>query len=161
MESLRRALRNDREIHLDRAALDMATIEFPKIDPRHYTGLLDTFARRIARRLKPGSDGPEYVREINRYLFEDLKLKGNETDYYNPKNSCLNEVLDQRLGIPITLSLVYMEVARRLGKTVNGIGLPGHFVIEYRDEHYSTFLDPFHAGREIAIEQAWEPASHA
>lgn len=161
MKSLRAGLRNDNQVNLDEAALDIASIEYPDLDPQHYTGLLDTIARRIGRRLNPGSDGPSCVREISRYLFEDLALKGNESDYYDPRNSCLNDVLDRRLGIPITLSVIYMEVARRLGKTVNGIGLPGHFVIEYRDENYSTFLDPFHGGLELRIEQVWEPASQS
>src|SRR5439155_6487123 len=73
-------------------------------------------------------------------------FRGNERDYYNAGNVCLNRVLETRLGIPITLSVVYIEVARRLAKPVTGVGLPGHFVIRYDDGQFATYIDPFHGG---------------
>jgi regulator of sirC expression with transglutaminase-like and TPR domain len=79
-------------------------------------------------------------------------------DYYDPRNSCLNDVLERKLGIPISLSVVYLEIGRRLAKPVFGIGLPGHFVIEYEDGLYSSFIDPFHQGELLNREQCHQIA---
>ena len=79
-----------------------------------------------------------------RLLFDVLQFRGNEEDFYDPRNSCLNSVLMRRLGIPISLSVVYIEIARRLNKPVFGIGLPGHFIVVYQDSESRYFLDPFH-----------------
>jgi regulator of sirC expression with transglutaminase-like and TPR domain len=84
-------------------------------------------------------------------LFHELGFRGDETHYNDPRNSCLNYVLDRRTGIPITLSLVYSEVARRLGRPVTGVGLPGHFIVQYDDGEFSAYLDPFHEGRLLTI----------
>jgi regulator of sirC expression with transglutaminase-like and TPR domain len=128
-------------IHLDEAALLLATIEFPGLEIEPFLRILDSYATELhARR---GS----FVATANHYLFNELGFTGNSADYYNPANSCLNEVLTSRTGIPITLSLVYLEIARRLGKPVFGIGLPGHFVVQYDDGSYSTYIDVFHGGR--------------
>jgi len=86
----------------------------------------------------------------NLYLSHELKFTGNKTDYYAPANSCLNEVLTRKTGIPITLSVVYLEIARRLGKPLFGIGFPGHFLLQYDDGAYSTYIDPFRGGRLLA-----------
>ena len=80
-----------------------------------------------AERLSAEADGEEFIHTMNEYLFEELGFQGNQQEYYHPANSCLNEVLTKRVGIPITLSVVYMEIARRLGRTVHGIGLAGAF----------------------------------
>src|SRR5688572_222922 len=88
------------------------------------------------------------IRALNEYLFETLHFVGNRDKYEDPRNSCLNEVLDRRTGIPITLSVVYMEVARRAGLQVDGINFPGHFLVRCPETQNSPFLiiDPFHAG---------------
>ena len=88
------------------------------------------------------------IRALNAYLFETLHFVGNRDKYEDPRNSCLNEVLDRRTGIPITLSVVYMEVARRAGLQVDGINFPGHFLVRCPETQNSPFLiiDPFHAG---------------
>jgi regulator of sirC expression with transglutaminase-like and TPR domain len=111
------------------------------------------------------------VRVANQYLFEEAGFRGNEAEYYDPRNSCLDAVLDRRTGIPITLSVVYIEVARRLGQPVAGIGLPGHFIVQYNDGKYCTFADPFHGGkllsedecrvlaREVGVDIATEPST--
>src|SRR5690349_11631700 len=125
----------------------MATIEHPGLAREPYLSALDGIANGIAMRLRRQNDGPHFIETANHCLFEDLGLRGNEAEYYDPRNSCVNEVLDRKLGIPITLSLVYMEVARRLRRPVFGIGLPGHFIVQYDDDEYSTFIDPFHAGK--------------
>ncbi len=134
------------------AALEIARIEYPDLDPAQYLQLLDRHAFEIATRADDLSDGRNFVETANAYLFGELRLEGNNTNYYSAENSCLNRVLDTSLGIPITLSLVYMEVARRLAKPVHGIALPGHFVIQYDDGDYATFIDPFHGGMLIDLD---------
>ncbi len=139
----------DADVPLDRAALELARIEFPELDAEAFLALLDSHAAELSARLHGAREGLAYVTEANRYLFEELGFHGNTNDYYNPRNSCLNEVLTARTGIPITLSLVYIEIARRLEQPVQGIGLPGHFIVRYDDGVYSVFLDPFHGGRRL------------
>ena len=136
----------DERIELDRAALLLATIEFPDLDIQPFLELLDSHARELSARLQAGGDGLDYIAAANEYLFSDLGFRGNAEDYYNPRNSCLNEVLTNRTGIPISLSVVYMEIARRLGRRVHGIGLPGHFIVQYDDGDYDAYIDPFHGG---------------
>ena len=132
-----------RDLPLDEAALLLATIEFPGLEVKPFLQILDSYAAELAERLHSWSD---YVPAANHYLFHELGFSGNAADDYNPANSCLNEVLTSRTGIPITLAVVYLEIARRLAKPVFGIGLPGHFVVEYDDGLYSTYIDPFHGG---------------
>jgi regulator of sirC expression with transglutaminase-like and TPR domain len=145
----------DASLPLDRAALELAAIEFPEIEADAFVGLLDSHAAELRAHLRGARDGEAYVREANRYLFDELGFRANTADYYDPKNSCLNEVLTARTGIPITLSLVYMEIARRLGRPVAGVGLPGHFIVRYDDRLYSTFIDPFHGGRLLGPEDCF------
>lgn len=147
MEVLRQILSGrQREADLDRAALELAALEFPGLDIEPFLGILDSYAIELAGRLPDPCDGPAFVSAANRYFFTDLGFAGNAGDYYNPLNSCLNAVISSRTGIPITLSLIYMEVARRLAKPVYGIGLPGHFLVQFDDGLFSTFIDPFHGG---------------
>ena len=136
----------DNTMELDRAALNLATVEFPQLDFHPSLQALDRYAFDIADRCSDLSDGEEFVRVANAYLFQEIGLRGNSDDYYNPHNSCLNHVLNRSLGIPITLSVIYMEIGRRLAKRIVGIGLPRHFVIQYDDGNYSTYIDPFHGG---------------
>lgn len=150
---LLKALRADPEIPLDVAALDLALIEFPALDPGPYLSLLDEMAAAIENRMQGGSHGRAFVATANRYLFEERAFRGNESGYYDPRNSCLNFVLEHRTGIPITLSLVYLEIARRLSRPVFGVGLPGHFVILYDDSEYATYIDPYHGGRLLTREE--------
>jgi regulator of sirC expression with transglutaminase-like and TPR domain len=132
---------------LDIVALQLAAIEYPEVPVEPFLLLLDSHARELEERIDENTPGPEFIQTMNRYLFEELGFRGNADDYYNPANSCLNEVLTSRTGIPITLSLLYMEVSRRLDRTVLGIGLPGHFVVQYYDDEFTAFIDPFNGGR--------------
>jgi len=124
----------------------MATIETPGLDPSPFLAVLDRMAAQLGSRLGNESDGRGFIRAANAYLFDELNFTGNETAYYDPRNSCLDQVLDRRVGIPITLSVVYIEIARRLGRPISGVGLPGHFIIRYDDGQYATYIDPFHRG---------------
>jgi len=146
VQALISALAGENEGALDAAALEMASIEFPSLIPGPYLERLDEMGRELGDETD-GMSGPEFLAQANTYLFSEIGFRGNERNYYDPRNSCLNWVLDQRTGIPITLSLVYIEVARRIGRPVFGIGLPGHFVIRYDDGEFSTYVDPFNGGK--------------
>jgi len=152
MEALRAALSERPEARLDVAALEIASIETPELDPQPCLATLDRLASEIASRLPNGVSGREFVAAANRYFFEELGFHGNEMDYNDPRNNCLNYVLDRRTGIPIALSVVYIEVARRLGQPVSGIGLPGHFIVEYNDGKFTAYIDPFHSGRLLSMD---------
>lgn len=141
---------------LDVAALEMAQIEHPGLDPAPWLRELDHLALEIAERAGDLSDARRFLSVANHYLFDELGFHGNQTYYYDPRNSCLNDVLAYRTGIPITLSLVYMEVARRLAKPLFGIGAPGHFLVEYEDGDLSLYLNPFHKGRVLTRDQCEE-----
>ena len=109
-------------LHLDEAALLLATLEFPGLDPGPSLRILDSHAAELDARLRNGAG---FVTAAKGYLFDELGFTGAASaDYYNPSNSCLNEVLRLKTGIPITLSVVYLEIARRLGQPVFGIGFP-------------------------------------
>jgi regulator of sirC expression with transglutaminase-like and TPR domain len=145
----------DSGIELDEAALRLATIEYPDLDIKPYLRLLDSYAARVGARL---GSGVSFVEAANRYLFAEMGFIGNTADYYNPANSCLNEVLTSKKGIPITLAVIYIEIARRLKKPVFGIGLPGHFLVEYNDGLASTYIDVFHGGRLLDAPDCYELA---
>jgi regulator of sirC expression with transglutaminase-like and TPR domain len=156
--ALRAALKSDADVTLDIAALEMAAIETPGLDPVRYLTALDRMAAELASRFSNKPDGPRFVRTLNKYLFDELNFSGNEAAYYDPRNSCLDQVLDRRMGIPITLSVVYIEVARRLERPVSGVGLPGHFVVRYDDGKYATYIDPFHRGKLLSEEDCRQMA---
>jgi regulator of sirC expression with transglutaminase-like and TPR domain len=149
------------DLELDRAALALAAIEYPDLDAGSFLGILDSYAIELAGRLPDSCDGQQFVAAANDYLFDELGFTGNAKNYYDPRNSCLNEVLAGRTGIPITLSLVYMEIARRLAKPVFGIGLPGHFLVQYDDGAFHTFIDPFHGGMLLGAADCYELARRA
>ncbi|MBL8217728.1 MAG: transglutaminase family protein [Bryobacterales bacterium] len=138
---------NDENVPLDVAALELATIEFPDLEVAPWIDLIDSYANELGERTSESDDGLSFIRIANQYLFEELGFRGNGGDYYNPMNSCLNQVLMERTGLPITLSLVYMEIGRRLGRPIWGIGMPGHFLVEYDDGETQHYIDPFHNGR--------------
>ena len=146
------------ESGLDRAALELARIEYPGLDIEPFVGILDSYARELSARLAGRAGGSGYVAAANQYLFEELGFRGNTGNYYDPRNSCLNQVLTARTGIPITLAVVYMEIARRLDQPVYGIGLPGHFLVEYRDADFAAFIDVFYGGRLLTADDCLDLA---
>jgi regulator of sirC expression with transglutaminase-like and TPR domain len=138
------------------AALVIARIEFPRLDPEPYLSRLDEMgtsaaAAVAAHRRESGDESlVGEIKAINRYLFDELHFEGNREKYDDPRNSCLNEVLDRRTGIPITLSLVYLEVARRAGVSMDGVNFPRHFLVRCSGASATTkncvIVDPFHSG---------------
>lgn len=136
----------DQEIDLARAALYIAQEENPSLEVDYYLKQLDQWAAQV-RSLLPVERYPMRVLQgINEILYEELGFRGNEEDYYDPRNSFLDQVMEQRVGIPISLALVYLEVSRRLDFPMVGIGMPGHFLIRPEFEDAGIFVDAFHQG---------------
>jgi regulator of sirC expression with transglutaminase-like and TPR domain len=137
-------------INLAAAALYIAQEEYPQLDVGNYLTTLDRLAEQVPL---PRDRYPlKIIQAINRYLYEDLGFGGNSQNYYDPCNSFLNDVLDRRTGIPITLSLVYLEIAKRLDFPMVGVGFPGHFLIRPDLEEIGIHVDCFDRG-EILFEQ--------
>lgn len=134
---------------LDRAVLELASIQFPDLEIEPSLDRLNELASHLGDRLRNFNDGREFVEQARAYLFEELGFHGNEEDYFDPLNSCLNMVLERRAGIPVSLSVLYMEIARRLAMPVFGIGLPRHFIIQFDDGNYAAYIDPYHGGRAV------------
>ncbi|MDX2243976.1 MAG: tetratricopeptide repeat protein [Leptolyngbyaceae cyanobacterium bins.302] len=136
----------DEQINLERAALYIAMEEYPTLDVDAYVNGLDTMAADVVEQLPLELYPMKVLRSINQYLFEDLGFAGNQTEYYDPRNSFLNDVIDRRTGIPITLSLVYLAIAERIGFPMIGVNMPGHFLIRPAVDEMDVFVDPFHHG---------------
>ncbi|MEQ1883666.1 MAG: transglutaminase-like domain-containing protein [Bryobacteraceae bacterium] len=151
MDHLRHILEdNPVKARLDKAALEIASIQTPELAHESTLDRLNDLACNLGDRLRNFNDGRDFVDTAQRYLFGELGYHGNETNYFDVRNSCLDQVVELRAGIPITLSVLYMEIARRLAMPVYGIGLPRHFVVQFDDERYSTFIDPYHGGKPIS-----------
>lgn len=141
-----RLLRQDAPFNLAEAALYIALEEYPDLEIQTYLQRLDKMAEEVSQELPSEPYPLKILQTINRYLFETQGFQGNTQDYYDPRNSFLNEVLDRRTGIPITLSLVYLEIAHRIGFPMTGINFPGHFLIRPEQEGMELWVDPFHQG---------------
>ena len=141
---------------LAEAALIIARIEYPHLDASAYLNQLDRMGDAARRRIEQhASDTGDAstrscIKGLNAYLFDDEHFAGNHEKYEDPRNSCLNEVLDRRTGIPITLSVVYLEIAWRAGLPIHGVNFPGHFLVCVPEDtgrsHDRLIVDPFHAG---------------
>ena len=142
----------DDQIDLARCALLIASVEYPELDLEHQLGLLDSLAAAAARSIDFEAEPLVVVNQLSEYLFDEVGFGGNQEDYYDPRNSFLNDVLLRRVGIPITLSLVCIEVGRRLGIQLIAIGMPGHLLIRHRDVS-DWFIDPFHGGILLSQEE--------
>ena len=133
------------DFNLGLGALLIAAAEYPDIDIESSVANLDRMAEAAGRRLAADSTSLQQLNTITDLLFGVIGFSGNTEDYYDPRNSYLNDVLERRLGIPITLSVICIEVGRRMDVPVQGIGMPGHFLINHRDEP-NFFVDTFNGG---------------
>ena len=134
-------------ISLDEAALLVAAEEYPDLDIAAYQTRLDAMARALQPRVAQELDPARLVHLLNDYLFHHLGFRGNVEEYYDPRNSLLNDVIDRRVGIPISLSIVYISVGTRLGLPLSGVSFPRHFAVTYRASPDPLFLDAFNQGR--------------
>ncbi len=138
--------RDDADIDLARACLQIAEDAYPGLDVDGYVGEIERFARRLHARIPAGAGAEDRVIALNEFLFADLGFRGNADDYYDPRNSYLNEVIDRRRGIPITLSVLYMEIGRRIELPLRGVSFPGHFLVRLPMRGGTLVLDPFSGG---------------
>ena len=134
---------------LARAALAIARIAYPDLDPAPYLRQLDDLAAAVRPRLYPQASPEAAVTELAGYLFGECGFRGNQEEYYDPRNSYLNDVLERRSGIPISLSVVLIETGARLGLGIEGVGFPGHFLVRVAGSRGPLLLDPFYGGRPI------------
>jgi regulator of sirC expression with transglutaminase-like and TPR domain len=142
--------REDVRIDLAQACLMIAQDAYPELDVERYLGDIERMAMRLRARVPQEAGAEERVVALNQYLFEDLGFQGNTQEYYDPRNSYLNEVIDRRTGIPITLAVLYMALGRRVGLPLEGVSFPGHFLVRLRLRAGTLVLDPFAAGAPLS-----------
>jgi len=155
-ELVKMTQQRDEEIDLGRGALVLAKQRYPDMAIEPYLAALDAIAAAVRRHLGEDADPRRMVAQLNRQLYEVEGFRGNERDYYDPRNSYLNEVLDRKVGIPISLSIVYMEVGRRIALPVVGVGLPGHFLVRVLTTEGDLLIDPFAGGAELTEDDCQE-----
>lgn len=143
----------DSEIDLPGAALLIARMAYPRLNESVYRQYLSQLAGRLRSRLNETDRPVAMIEKLNRILFDEEGFRGNQRDYYDPDNSFLNRVLDRKLGIPITLSLVYIDVGQRAGMNLSGIALPGHFIAASPHESGRILIDPFNRGAILSEEE--------
>jgi regulator of sirC expression with transglutaminase-like and TPR domain len=138
--------RDEAEIDLSRACLMIAQDAYPGLDVEGYLGEIERLAARLRGRLPRARGAEERVVALNQFLFDELGYSGNADDYYDPRNSYLNDVIDRRTGIPLTLSVLYLELGRRVGLPLEGVSFPGHFLVRLPLRGAMLVLDPFSGG---------------
>jgi regulator of sirC expression with transglutaminase-like and TPR domain len=145
-ELAEQAGRSDDAMSLETGAFIIARYAYPSLDVARYREQLDTMAREVRDRIGSRASGEETVNALNRYVFAEQGFKGNTKNYYEVENSYVNCVIDRRVGIPISLSVVYLLIGHRLALPLFGIGMPGHFLVKYESERYKIFIDCFNGG---------------
>jgi regulator of sirC expression with transglutaminase-like and TPR domain len=135
---------------LAEACLLIAGDAYPGLDVNRYLAEIERMAARLRGRLSQTADGEEKVIALNHFLFNELGFYGNADDYYDPRNSYLNEVIDRRRGIPISLCILYMEVGRKVGLPLQGVSFPGHFLVRLSLRGSTLVLDPFSGGEPLS-----------
>lgn len=140
-------------VPLARGALLIAREEYPDLDIDAYIDKLATLAREAEPIVRAGADTVEKIQLLSHFLFELKGFEGNAENFGDPRNSFLNEVINRRLGIPITLSLIYLEIGRRLGINLFGVSFPQHFLVKAVDERGELIIDPFSGGRILTLEE--------
>lgn len=141
----------DHEISLLSAALLIAKDEYPALSCAAYEHRMDDYAERLADALPAQASDAQRLSRLNTFLFEELGFSGDERNYFDPRNSYLNDVLDRRLGNPISLAIVQITLAQRLGLALEGVSFPGHFLVRMPLDDGIVVLDPFHRGRTLDL----------
>ena len=147
LERLKRILdAPENDADLAEAALLLAQEEYPQLDVSAYLSRLDEMARAVRDTLPANAPAAEIILALNRYLFQEEGFDGDAANFYDPRNSFINQVLERKIGIPITLSIIYIEIGQRLGLPLQGVSFPGHFLVKLSVESGEIVLDPFSGG---------------
>ena len=142
---------------LARAALLYAReIAYPELKPSTYLARLAGWAEAAAARCPSWDSAQARANRLAQLLFDEFGLRGNQEEYHDPRNSYLNDVIDRRLGLPISLSAIFLEIAGRIELPAEGVGLPGHFIVAVRGDNRRIFLDPFHGGVQLSMDDLQE-----
>jgi len=139
--------RPERSLDLARAALLVAAESDPGVDVDHQLHMLDSWAAELRGRLEPDWNNLQKLARLRSFVFEELGFRGDDKDYFSPSNSLLHEVMERRLGVPLTLSIIFMELGWRIGLPFEGVGFPGHFLVRLTGEPRDLVLDPFNYAR--------------
>jgi regulator of sirC expression with transglutaminase-like and TPR domain len=142
--------------NLARGALLIALEEHPRLDVEGYVDELDALAARAAARCSAGEPPVFRLGHLHAEMFDVDGYRGDTTSYYDPRNVLLNEVIDRKLGIPISLSIVFLHVASKMGLTAFGVGLPGHYIVKVQFELNEVYVDPFHSGETLTMPEIAE-----
>jgi regulator of sirC expression with transglutaminase-like and TPR domain len=148
--------RDDVRIDLAHACLMIAQDAYPKLDVERYLGEIERMAMRLRGRMAQTLQPEERVAALNEFLFDEIGFTGNTESYYDPRNSYLNDVMDRKTGIPITLSVIYMAIGRRVGLPLEGVSFPGHFLVRLRLRNGVLVLDPFAGGAPQSVAELRE-----
>jgi regulator of sirC expression with transglutaminase-like and TPR domain len=143
---------DDAHLPLLEAAITIAHDEYPQLDSQGVLAEIDALAERLKRRVPGDAAAMQRLRWLNRYFFQELGFAGNANDYYDPRNSYVHEVLSTRRGIPITLAVLYMELASQIGLTARGVSFPGHFLVKLKMSQGEVVIDPM-SGQSLSREE--------
>ena len=143
LEYFRTLVQSDAHFPLLEAAVSLAQDEYPQLDVQQVLGEVDQLLERVKRRIPPDAPAMHRLRMLNQYFYRDLNFGGNVNDYYDPDNSYLSVVLQRRRGIPISLAVLWLELAQGLGLSARGVGFPGHFMVKVTLPHGQVVIDPF------------------
>lgn len=149
---------DDEALPLLPTALLIARDEYPDLQPSTYDALVQSHVEHLRAEVDSIEHSPLKMAAINRHLFDELGYSGDHQEYYDPRNSYLNQVFERRLGNPISLALVQMEVARRLGIPLDGVSFPGHFLVRLPVDDGVLVMDPFNGGRPLDVDELRERA---
>jgi regulator of sirC expression with transglutaminase-like and TPR domain len=141
-------------------ALLIALEDYPAIDVDHYLAELDNLVDRVDARCSGGEPPVFRLGHLHAEMFDVDGYRGDTVSYSNPRNACLNEVIDRRTGLPITLSIIYLHVASKLRLAAAGVGLPGHFIVKVQFELNEVYVDPFQGGETLSVPQISELVRH-
>ena len=144
------------EVSLAEGALLIATAEYEDLNVDAYLTRIDEMGAELRRRLRSDISTTEALIALNRYVFDELGFSGNSEDYYDPRNSFLNDVIDRKLGIPITLAVLYIEIGRRVGLPLHGVSFPTHFLVKCALREGAIILDPYARGASLGVEDLQE-----
>lgn len=141
----------DSDIPLTEAALLVASHQYPDLDLEHWLGRIDALAGNLRQRIDPAANVPSRIAALNQYLFDELGFAPNADDFYDPRNSFLNDVIERRVGIPISLSLLYMAIGARIDLELCGVCFPGHFLVKCKAPEGTVVLDPYAGGMSLGL----------